>query len=733
MKTTSFCKVLSLAAVALVAASCQNDVLVEEYASVSSSGSTVTLTCNVGGKAQSRASVSLGNTDTSAEYFQWNEGDSFSLFDLGSDGSSTPTSSATFYISSDYSDDSPSSSATFTGECDFTDGNSVVAVYPAQSSIGSDGTLTLAVSSSSAMGTNSDDEITAYMVSNMFLYGTGTLSGSTAELGFSHLTAMARISLTNSSSSSQTVTSVGLSGDDAYFGTECSFSLVGASASTSATASGVELTFDGVTVAAGETAEFYLLFFAGSEFNSGGSLTVTVNDVSVSMDTDDILTSNFTAGYRYKFNVSLTDDGLAWTNGGDDSTVIIYASDNAPLCEYLAGYFDEVTLDDDGNAIIPMSVIKETTWLDVGGDMVTLSGLEYFVYLEYLYLSCDYVTSVDLSSFTALKYLFCSNCCLTELDVSNNTALTTLYCGYNKLTELDLSNNTALTYLSCGGNYLLSLNVSNCASLESLSCSSSYFESLDLSDNAMLTYLECVDCSNLTSLDLSANTEMTSLSCNNCSSLTSLDLSANTKLTTLYVNDCTNLADLDLSSCSSLTDLGCSDCSSITSLDLSGCSSLKNLYCASNKNITSLDLSDCPELYYLYCWDSGLTSLDISSNTKLGEVYVSDNDLTTLTLPTSTSLTALYCSSNKLTALDITSCPNIVNLYCGNQVDDNDDSQVLTLTLNETQAALWEYVWGYGDDDGDGVDDAYYVTLSVVTDDSSSGTSGDDYKDGSSY
>ncbi|MDR0292589.1 MAG: S-layer homology domain-containing protein [Oscillospiraceae bacterium] len=67
--------------------------------------------------------------------------------------------------------------------------------------------------------------------------------------------------------------------------------------------------------------------------------------------------------------------------------------------------------------------------------IVSLSGIEYF---------------------TALKWLFCYENQLTTLDVSQNTALEILSCTSNQLTMLDLSNNTNLEMLDCRDNYLAS-------------------------------------------------------------------------------------------------------------------------------------------------------------------------------------------------------------------------------------------------------------------------------------
>ena len=301
---------------------CQNEDLVSDAASVSSSA--VTLSGSIATNAQSRAQVQLGNTDISTEYFLWNAGDSFSLYDLGESGTTTPLTLDTFTISSDYSDDSPSSSASFTGDCGISEGNAVAAFYPAQSTVNSEATVALSIASTTSLDANADEEVIGYLADNMFMYATSTFSGSGTSLVFNHLTSMARIVYTNSSSTEQTISSVSITGDGAYFGTEATFAIVGAGITTTSKVTEVGLTFSGLTVAAGESEEFYLLFFSGDNFNEGGTLTFTFNDQSIYMETSKILTSNFTTAYRYKFNIRQTDDGLEWVN-----------SDTAP---YVADY-----------------------------------------------------------------------------------------------------------------------------------------------------------------------------------------------------------------------------------------------------------------------------------------------------------------------------------------------------------------------------------------------------------
>ena len=312
---TSIC---AIALLTLGFTSCSNDELESAQIVENDDSSIVTLTCAMGNATQTRAQVELGNEDVNAEYFHWNADDSFSLYDLGSNGTTIPNKSATFSIT-DYNDDSPSNVATFRGECDIMNGNAVMAVYPEQATINTDGTLVLTIAPETSMGDNSENNIAAYMSSNMYMYATSILKGNNTQLSFNHLTTLVRISYTHATSTTQDITSLKIAGDDAYFGTEASFDVVGTENTVTAKTSEMELTFEGVTVTEGESLDFYLLFFPANNFNKSGTITIIVNDQSIEIATSEISSTGFTAGLRYWFDLTQDDEKLVLTrNFGED-------------------------------------------------------------------------------------------------------------------------------------------------------------------------------------------------------------------------------------------------------------------------------------------------------------------------------------------------------------------------------------------------------------------------------
>lgn len=179
----------------------------------------------------------------------------------------------------------------------------------------------------------------------------------------------------------------------------------------------------------------------------------------------------------------------------------------------------------------------------------SLSGIEYFTALEYLYCDANHLTSLDLAGNTSLIQLDCARNNLNALNIRNNTALEDLWCENNSFTEIDVSRNTALTTLWCASNQLTSLNVrslpllkelecstnqleeldvSSCPNLESLSCENNRIETLDVSKNTALKHLVCFN-NQLTALDLSMNTALEGLNCGN-NHLSTLNVSKLTEL-----------------------------------------------------------------------------------------------------------------------------------------------------------------------------------------------------------
>ena len=191
----------------------------------------------------------------------------------------------------------------------------------------------------------------------------------------------------------------------------------------------------------------------------------------------------------------------------------------------------DLDVDANGDGLISYDEAEEVSYLSIKGEFGTfdfvclsrvgiksLKGIEAFINLEYLTITCtelkslnleqnkkletlncwhNYLENLDVSECIALEKLSCFDNNLSSLDISNNVMLEDLDCSGNPLTELDVSKNTVLTYLQCSTNQLTALNLTNNHFLDQLICSDNQLTSLDISQNIALRSLWISDMSTL--------------------------------------------------------------------------------------------------------------------------------------------------------------------------------------------------------------------------------------------
>lgn len=663
--------------------SCRNEVIVDN--TITTPNGIQTLHCTLGSynAPQSRAQVEIGYGEPDKEIFMWNSQDAFTVYDHA-DIEANATTSYQFTIAN-YNEEEPSATADFLGEGELPDGHTVTAIYPTQETAVNGGNITLTIPEFSAatMQANTSEEQTAYMSERMFMFATGTVAAENNSLAFEQLCAMARITYINATPDEQTVTSVALIGDGEYFGESMDFNLIESEGSTPKTSTSTSLKFTNLTIPAGNSAEFYLLFFPGKSFNADGALTICMNignqEYEVTMPTSDIAgnnngTNGFESSKRYWFNLIQTpDEGLIWKK--NMATGIIY---NLPLIQAIENN-NGIQFTKNENGYVDVEVNKEkiaqVTMLNQSGtgNITYLDGLEYFTNLQILTLDYTYLKSIDISKNINLVELYCSGNEFTTLDISKNTLLKTLKCQDNKLTELNLQNNTALEVLYCGRNLLTDLNISSNIALMELSCRENEFQTINLKSNTELFRIDCFHCS-LPTLDVSNNTKLTELYCGG-NKITNLDVSKNTLLQILdpsggyeYSYGSSEISEnlftsIDLSNNKELEQLYLENCQLLETLDISNNTKLKTLRCGST-NITSLDLSKNLQLTYFDCVGIHITSLDVSNNTKLESLRCYWTDIQELDISKNTALTELLCSNEKLKSIDLSNNLELVSVQC---------------------------------------------------------------------
>lgn len=192
-----------------------------------------------------------------------------------------------------------------------------------------------------------------------------------------------------------------------------------------------------------------------------------------------------------------------------DATISNYNNDWVPSGSPMYSIIDL-----NGNGEIEISEAQLIKGLRIsGGNILDLTGIEYFTNLkyltfignnvqnfnfnitnnlEYLDVSQNQLTNLNLLNFNNLKYLNTSlNYQLTTLNTGNLSNLISLNCYNNSIVNLDLSSNIQLQGINCGGNELTTLDLSNIHYLQGLFCSNNHITSLDLGVNPFIKGLFC--------------------------------------------------------------------------------------------------------------------------------------------------------------------------------------------------------------------------------------------------
>ena len=571
-------KYIGLALMPMLFAACQNDTLGEE---IQQQNGIYTLSGKMaGGAAMSRAQVVLGNTDGSRESFMWNEGDAFALYQ----GDYNGMTQHVFTISSDYSEtgDGDKKSATFTTENPAL-AMKYVAVYPSHVSM--DGTtaqfsLQHDIDFTSATTKEEQNMVwSKYLQNNMYMMAKGELTGDGANvLNFEHLCAMARITYTNQTEEDQTFHYIRL-GSGQQITTSISYDVVGGYQNGGGSTNWYQISTEGLTVAAGESTDFYFMFFP-SGFNMDGTFQMALNiegrgEMYAEIPVADIAAVNpedgeFRAGKRYWFKLTGYDNGVVFSK---DFTTDVVTIGNIELASALYNELGSsmVTLNADGTAVMDVMDARTITQLDFSWKNYTITTLE------------------GIELFENLEILECASTQLEECDLSQNTKLTKVTLAYNNLTSVDFSNNVELRHLRCDGNSnLTTLQIANCNRLRNVNFAGTSISSITIPNMGNIR-------------SLGYNPSILTIDYTQFSSLESLIVDSS-EITTL------DFIPTDVKN--RLISLNCAY-NKLSALDLSAFPNLQELFCVDN-NLTVLDLSYTPNMLTLDCKANRLDMLDIT-------------------------------------------------------------------------------------------------------------------------
>lgn len=601
-------KYIWLAALPMAFTACQTDKLVEQ----SQEQGVYTLSCAMAGP-DSRAQVMLGNSKDNVEYFQWNEGDKLNVIQQKLDAASTKLTQHEFAISADYDNDYPTRTADFTTTDGLTAGNKFVALYPNVQLMEDYSDARVEFKLDNTITDYSDESWTEYFNKNMFMVGIGTVNAETlkTDVAFHHLCAMFRITYTNQTGEDKVLKRI-MSDAPNSIATDFQYCLFLEESdfwASSCTHGRVELNITNtVTVAAGESKDFYILFIPITYPDYSGMMTKLGVTYSSGKDAytpayQEVKNTElpvFAAGTRYWFKISDTDNGLVWDDTTQAQTVVI---PNPELSLALQAMYGE-----------------ENVELGINGHAMMTK--EFADGIEILDFNNSSLTSLDgVDAFVNLRELYCNESSLTGSLKLYNRKLERLEIHSNDLTSVELQNLPALEYLDCSSNSRLKAGINiQGTNLKTFIFHHTGAQWMPNVPTNIAAQLETLD---------SGDNELSELNLTSFASLKTLYLARNKfKNDKLILPENNQIETLDISGSKEM----------LSSFDFSGCVKLKTLWVNENW-FQTMDLSSCLELESLYCHTNEMDSLDLTKNEKLTYIECGNQwfepEIMTLKLPQS--------------------------------------------------------------------------------------------------
>lgn len=519
-------KYLSLLMLPLVFTACQDDgVLAEQQQKPVESQGLYKLYGAVQTNADSRAQVVLNNTKVGEEEFIWNAGDSFSVYRQQDEDPRTPN---IFTIDSKYSDKASSSSAFFTSETALNANETYAAIYPNHHTF--DGIYTT-LKLSTSVPNGSAEGWKQYFSENMFMKAYFVANEDSSIINFKQLSTIARITYTNATEVTQMVNQVELFGPGVSnrkgvypFNDETKYGSIGSENSLGQMPS-VYIQFgEPVEIAAGNSYDFYVIFFSGPRVDYGDedkyqgikiklAVMPASSDSGFYIETPEINAStvlgddndySWVVGGRYWFNITQTEDELTWTNNLVGNRLVKRLEfleaieERNPDIKFTRNDYGLVDVEENKHVFESVVSLDFPIW--EGKDTLQLDhteGLEYFTNLTSLNLDYVKIDDVDLSHNKELESFSCVGTQIRYLDFGHNMKLKTVDCHDSEAYDLTFSTGNQLTSLDCTNCALKNSwniqDISKCTSLQTLKISGNKLSSLNITK---LTQLENLICGN---------------------------------------------------------------------------------------------------------------------------------------------------------------------------------------------------------------------------------------------
>jgi Leucine Rich repeats (2 copies) len=136
---------------------------------------------------------------------------------------------------------------------------------------------------------------------------------------------------------------------------------------------------------------------------------------------------------------------------------------SATTSNYIAGNASgtSIKIDTNNDGQIQVSEALNVVYLRVNNSNISsISGIEYFTNIKYLYCISNSLTTLPISNLTQLRLLECQNNQLTDLAaIQNLTQLTDLDFSFNQITSIALQNLSNLSFVIAENNLLNEIDV----------------------------------------------------------------------------------------------------------------------------------------------------------------------------------------------------------------------------------------------------------------------------------
>lgn len=140
-----------------------------------------------------------------------------------------------------------------------------------------------------------------------------------------------------------------------------------------------------------------------------------------------------------------------------------------------------VKIDTNNDGEIQVSEAQAITYLLVINSQISdLTGIEYFINLNWFNCAQNNLITLDVSQLIQLNWLFCYQNNLTSLNLNNLSHLKQLFSFQNNITSLDFTHNPELTTVYCGNNQISSLDFSANPLFNDLGCRNNQLTSLNI-------------------------------------------------------------------------------------------------------------------------------------------------------------------------------------------------------------------------------------------------------------